>query len=70
MNLEWNLKLLKDPHCYIAMPTLIDKLGLVYQDQILAKVIAVNERGSSLLSSPNTVAPIVEDVPRQMQPCT
>jgi hypothetical protein len=63
-NDQWNLLLLVDTFCYMPMITLIDIYGLNYMDSIEAKVIAVNDRGSSIASDSNTVTPFVEDIPR------
>jgi hypothetical protein len=54
--------------CLIPMRTLLDTYGLVYPDNILVKIVAVNDRGDSAASDENTVAPIVEDAPRKMLP--
>jgi hypothetical protein len=63
-NDEWNLLLLVGNFCYMPMSTLIDTYSLSYMDSIEAKVVAVNDRGSSIASDPNTITPYVEDVPR------
>lgn len=46
------------------MPTLLKNYSLNYKDIIVAKVVAVNDRGDSIASVSNIVTPIVEDVPR------
>lgn len=52
------------------MTSLIESYGLAYMDDILIKVIAVNVRGSSVISDQNTIVPQIQDIPRQMLTCT
>jgi hypothetical protein len=50
------------------MTQLISQLGLSYPQNIISKIVAHNNRGSSVSSSPNAVNPIIQDVPRTMSP--
>jgi hypothetical protein len=52
------------------MPTLRQNYNLLYKDMIRAIIIANNDRGQSLPSLPNSLAPIVQDVPLKMDPIT
>jgi hypothetical protein len=56
--------------CYLLMTSVIQDHGLVYTDDILVKVVAVNARGYSVVSESNLVAPQVQDIPRKMLTCT
>jgi hypothetical protein len=69
-NQEWSQELVVTRECYLFMTDLIQSYGLAYMDDILLKVIAVNVRGSSVISDQNSIVPKVQDIPRQMLSCT
>lgn len=59
----------KVTQCQIELEVLRDQFSLNYGDEILAKVEAINERGWSDQTM-NDVAPLMEDIPRKMDPIT
>jgi hypothetical protein len=58
-NQEWSQELVATNDCYLYITDLIEEYGLAYMDDILIKVIAVNVRGSSVISEQNSIVPKV-----------
>ena len=64
---EHNQVSISETWCYIPMVKLLQlPYSLVQGNPILAKVIAANDRGESLISNPNIVTPLVQVAPHKM----
>jgi len=64
---EHNSASITETWCYIPMVNLLETPYLLVQgNAIQARVIAANDRGESLVSDPNVVAPLVQVVPHKM----